>query len=481
MTMNDSQENQKDSYSLLITLVATLGGLLFGYDTAVISGTVSALNYYFVLPRGLAEASANSLLGFAVSSALIGCIIGGAIAGFMSNKFGRRTSLLISAILFMITSVGSALPELGYKAIGTGGYSFLTQFTIYRIIGGIGVGMASLLSPMYIAEIAPARKRGKLVSYNQLAIIIGMILVYFVNYFVSFQGNEMWLNESGWRWMFGSEIIPACLFFILLFFIPESPRWLIMNDQNEKALRILIRVNGEEDARRIIDEIKNSFAFKQGRLLSFGLKLVMIGILLAFFQQFVGINVVLYYGPEIFKNLGSGTSAALLQTLIVGSVNFLFTIVAITTVDRFGRKPLQLAGAGVMAISMIGLGFVFQTSSLGIGALVCMLIFMAGFSFSWGPIVWVLLSEIFPNEIRGKAMSISVAVMWISNYLVSWTFPMLDKSTLLTQMFHHGFAYWVYGLMAILAGLFMWRMVPETKGVSLEQMNALWKKAERTD
>ncbi|HEY9166182.1 MAG TPA: D-xylose transporter XylE [Candidatus Kryptonia bacterium] len=475
--MNDSQENQKDSYSLLITLVATLGGLLFGYDTAVISGTVSALNYYFVLPRGLAETSANSLLGFAVSSALIGCIIGGAIAGFMSNKFGRRTSLLISAILFMITSVGSALPELGYKAIGTGGYSFLTQFTIYRIIGGIGVGMASLLSPMYIAEIAPARKRGKLVSYNQLAIIIGMILVYFVNYFVSFQGNEVWLNESGWRWMFGSEIIPACLFFILLFFIPESPRWLIMNDQNEKALRILIRVNGEEDARRIIDEIKNSFAFKQGRLLSFGLKLVMIGILLAFFQQFVGINVVLYYGPEIFKNLGSGTSAALLQTLIVGSVNFLFTIVAITTVDRFGRKPLQLAGAGVMAISMIGLGFVFQTSSLGIGALVCMLIFMAGFSFSWGPIVWVLLSEIFPNEIRGKAMSISVAVMWISNYLVSWTFPMLDKSTLLTQMFHHGFAYWVYGLMAILAGLFMWRMVPETKGVSLEQMNALWKKS----
>ncbi len=472
--MEIASANEYDAYARRITLIATLGGLLFGYDTAVISGTVGALNWYFVLPRALSEIAANSLLGFTVSSALIGCVIGGAIAGFMGNFFGRKKSLLIAAILFMITSIGSALPELGFKPIGDGGWEVLPQFIVYRVIGGIGVGMASLLSPLYIAEIAPANRRGQLVSYNQLAIIIGMLLVYFVNYAISLRGDDLWLNTVGWRWMFGSETVPSALFFALLFFIPESPRWLMMKGRDEKALSILQRISGKERSRDISAEIRGSFVVTSGRIFSFGPKLIVIGVMLAVFQQFVGINVVMYYGPEIFKNLGSGTSAALLQTLIVGGVNFLFTIVAIASVDKFGRKPLQIAGALVMAAAMIALGFVFQSTQLGLAALFCMLFFMAGFSFSWGPVVWVLLSEIFPNKIRGRAMSVAVAVMWISNYLVSWTFPMLDKSTLLTNLFHHGFSYWLYGFMAILAAFFMWKWVPETKGKTLEEMEKLW-------
>jgi SP family xylose:H+ symportor-like MFS transporter len=478
--MEDSSGSKRESYALRITLVATLGGLLFGYDTAVISGAVSALNYYFVLPRGLSEISANSLLGLTVSSALIGCVIGGAIAGLMGNAFGRKKSLIISAVLFMITSVGSAMPELGFKPIGQGSYAVLAQFIIYRIIGGVGVGMASLLSPLYIAEIAPAHKRGKLVSYNQLAIIIGMLVIFFVNYFISSSGNESWINATGWRWMFASEIVPATLFFALLFLIPESPRWLMLKGHDERAASILNRINGTDRAKNIIDEIKASLTFKEEKLFSFGWKLILTGILLSAFQQLVGINVVLYYGPEIFKNIGSGTNAALLQTIVVGAVNLIFCIVAINTVDKFGRKPLQISGAIIMAVAMVSLGFVFLSSHMGLAALLCMILFMAGFSFSWGPVVWVLLSEIFPNKIRGRAMSVAVAVQWITNYLVSWTFPMLDKSSFFTATFHHGFAYWVYGIMAVFAALFMWKMVPETRGKTLEQMETLWDKSKKS-
>jgi SP family xylose:H+ symportor-like MFS transporter len=472
--MENYPAKEYESYAFRITLITTLGGLLFGYDTAVISGTVSALNYYFVLPRGLAEISANSLLGFTVSSALIGAVIGGAIAGFISNKFGRKKALMISAVLFLIASIGSAVPELGFKPVGQGGYLVLTQFIIYRMLGGVGVGMASLLSPLYIAEIAPAHKRGKLVSYNQLAIIIGMLVVFFVNYFIACRGNDSWINIIGWRWMFASEIVPSVLFFILLFFIPESPRWLMLKGCEEKAFSILSKINGEEGAKLIIAEIQESSTSKPEKLFLYGWKLIATGILLCVFQQFVGINVVLYYGPEIFKNLGNGTNSALLQTIVIGAVNLIFCIAAINTVDKFGRKPLQITGAAIMSVAMIGLGFIFLSGSLGIAALLFMIIFMAGFAFSWGPVVWVLLSEIFPNKIRGKAMSVAVAVQWISNYLVSWTFPMLDKSTFLTAMFHHGFAYWGYGVMAALAGLFMWKMVPETKGKTLEQLEKLW-------
>ncbi len=465
-----------NKYLLMITGIVTIGGLLFGYDTAVISGTVNSLNSFFIIPRGLGETVANSLLGFTISSALIGCIIGGAIAGFMSVRFGRKNSLKVAATLFLISAIGSAFPEMGFAGIGALGHNVLPQFIIYRIIGGIGVGMASLLSPLYIAEIAPAAQRGKLVSYNQFAIIFGMLIVYFVNYFIALQGNENWLQTIGWRWMFASEIIPASFFLVLLNFVPETPRWLMMKKREDQAIKVLNKINPVEITEQILGDIKNSLSHHNAKLLSYGGLVILIGILLSVFQQFVGINVVLYYAPEIFRNMGSSTDSALLQTILVGVINLTFTVVAIKTVDNFGRKPLQIIGALVMAFSMFLLGSLFCAQNVGILALLSMLLYIAGFAVSWGPVTWVLISEIFPNKIRGRAMSIAVAAQWISNYLVSWTFPMMDKSTLLTNMFHHGFAYWIYGLMGLLAALFIWKLVPETKGKTLEEMESLWEK-----
>ncbi len=472
-------DNQKANLSYVwgITIVATLGGLLFGYDTAVISGTVHSLKINFIDPRGLNEMAANSLLGFTVSSALVGCIIGGLIGGWMALNLGRRSSMKVAAVLLIISAIGSGFPELLIAPIGNNAAAFLTPFIIYRIIGGIGVGLASMLSPMYIAEISPAAKRGNLVSWNQFAIIFGMLVVYFVNWTISKQGNETWLHEFGWRWMFFSETIPGVLFFSLLFFVPESPRWLVMQQKEEKAFAILSKINGKQIADQVLNEIKETVAgVGSSKLFSYGMLIVVVGVLLSVFQQFVGINVVLYYAPEIFKNMGSTTDASLLQTIIVGAINLTFTVLAIFTVDRYGRRPLMIIGALGMAVSMIALGFTFYIENIGIAALLFMLTYVASFAMSWGPVTWVLLSEIFPNRIRGRAMAVAVAAQWISNYLVSWTFPMMDKSSSLNNVFHHGFAYWIYGGMGLLAAWFMWKYVPETKGKSLEEMEKLWKK-----
>ncbi len=463
-------------YVSLLTLVATLGGLLFGYDTAVVSGTVSSLDSFFVDPFGLAEAAANSRLGFIVSSALIGCIIGGMSGGIISLKFGRKKGLIIAASLFLISAIGSAMPELFIRPVGEADHTFIYIFVVYRIIGGVGVGLASMLSPMYIAEIAPANIRGKLVSWNQFAIIFGMLVVYFVNYFIARHGDDSWLNSIGWRWMFASETIPAALFLVLLMFVPETPRYLVLRSQPEKALRILQKVNGSETGLKILEEIKSTVNTKSGKIFSFGVLVIVIGVALSAFQQFVGINVVLYYAPEIFKNMGSNTDTALLQTIIVGAINLTFTVLAILTVDKFGRKPLQITGALGMAFFMFALGLTFFFQKMGIAALIFMLGYVASFAMSWGPVTWVLLSEIFPNQIRGRAMAIAVAAQWISNYLVSWTFPMMDKSSFLNGLFHHGFSYWIYGVMGLLAALFMWKIVPETKNKTLEEMEHLWKK-----
>ncbi len=463
-------------YILALTFVATLGGLLFGYDTAVISGTVGSLDRFFIEPLGLSETIANSRLGFLVSSALIGCIIGGIFGGLVSLKLGRRNGLILAAVCFWISALGSAFPEMLFKPFGQGDHTFFWNFVAYRLLGGIGVGLASMLSPMYIAEIAPAENRGKLVSLNQFAIIFGMLVVYFVNYFIARQGDETWLNSIGWRWMFASELIPCTLFLIFLFFVPETPRYMVLKGNDTKALDILQKVNGKEKASQVLDDIKGTIVSHSGKLLSFGWLVIIIGILLSVFQQFVGINVVLYYAPEIFKNMGSGTDTALLQTIIVGIINLSFTIVAILTVDKFGRKPLMIIGAVGMGFFMFALGFSFFFQKVGIGALIFMLGYVACFAVSWGPVVWVLLSEIFPNKIRGKAMAIAVAAQWISNFLISWTFPMMNKSTFLVDKFHNGFAYWIYGAMAVLAAWFMWKFVPETKGKTLEAMEKLWEK-----
>jgi SP family xylose:H+ symportor-like MFS transporter len=517
-----------------LTLVATLGGLLFGYDTAVISGAVGSLQSFFIdslhessekadlviwqyrltviiviiiidlaisailiklfrrqkglvysiflfiltalvlfynfrNPAILDEETANSIKGFTISSALIGCILGGSIGGFVSRKYGRKNGLVLAALLFAISAIGSSIPE----KLNIFGVENIIAFIIYRIIGGVGVGLASMLSPMYIAEIAPSAIRGKLVSWNQFAIIFGMLIVYFVNYSIALTGDDQWLVDTGWRWMFASETIPAILFLILLFFVPETPRFLVMKNKEASALELLTKLDSKSKAKLILEEIKESLKVKDAPWLSYGGLLIIIGIFLSVFQQFVGINVVLYYAPEIFRNMGSGTDVSLLQTIIVGAVNLSFTILAIFTVDKFGRKPLQIIGGLGMAVSMIALGFSFYLKSVGIGALVFMLIYTASFAMSWGPVTWVLLSEIFPNKIRG-AMSIAVAAQWVANLIISWTFPIMNDNSWLTEKFNHGFAYWIYGIMGILAALFVWKLVPETKGKSLEEIESIW-------
>lgn len=466
------------AYLLKLTLVATLGGLLFGYDTGVISGTVGSLDSYFVMPKGLSETAASAFKGFLVSSALIGCIIGGVFGGVISKQFGRKNGLIIAAVLFLISALGSAMPEMLLRPIGEADHTFSTIFIVYRIIGGIGVGLASMLSPLYIAEIAPADSRGKLVSFNQLAIVGGFMVVYFVNYFISRSGgSDAWLNAVGWRWMFASEVIPAGLFLGLLFFVPDTPRSLMLQNKPTEALNVLVKLNGEKEGNRILEEIKVSMnVTSSGKLLSFGWLVIIIGVMISVLQQFVGINVVLYYAPEIFKTISSGTDSALLMTIIVGVVNFLFTIIAVKTVDKYGRKPLMIIGALGMAVAMLSLGFVFFLGATGYLALFCMMLYVASFAMSWGPVTWVLLAEIFPNKIRGRALAIAVAAQWISNYLVSVTFPMMNDNSKLTELFNHGFAYWVYGIMSVLATLFIMKYVPETKGKTLEEMEKLWEK-----
>ena len=471
-------------YVVLLTLIATLGGLLFGYDTAVINGAVGSLKAYFIDPRfadltNPAQANAaNSLLGFVVSSALIGCIIGGISGGWVSTNIGRKRGLVIAAVLFLLSALGAAAPEFPFAPIGHGGPDYMVNFVIYRILGGIGVGLASMLSPMYIAEIAPAKVRGNLVAWNQFAIIFGMLVIYFVNFGISKTGSgDAWLNTIGWRYMFLSGVIPAALFLLLLLFVPETPRFLMLKGNESAARAVLTKLVTPEEREQELSEIRASLSeHHSGKMFSYGALLIFIGITVSIFQQFVGINVVLYYATDIFKGMGMSTNASLMQTIIVGAVNLIFTVVAVLSVDHFGRKPLQIIGALVMAVSMISLGVDFWLGGQGMVALVCMLVYTAGFAVSWGPVTWVLLSEIFPNQIRGKAMAVAVAAQWIANYLVSWSFPILDDNPYLVAHFKHGFAYWIYGVMSVLAALFMWRFVPETKGRTLEQMEGLWRK-----
>jgi MFS transporter, SP family, xylose:H+ symportor len=459
-----------------LTFVATLGGLLFGYDTAVISGAVSSIDAYFINPLGLSETARSSLSGWTISSAIFGCIIGAAVAGWISTALGRRGGLMVAGLMFLLGSIGSAWPELGFGAVGQMGSGALVPFIVYRILGGVGVGVASMLSPLYIAEISPSAIRGRLVSFNQLAIVGGILLVYFVNWFVASQGDDAWVKSTGWRYMLASEAIPSGILLILLMFVPDTPRWLVLRGRSAEALDQLRRMMSESDARAILNDIERSLAVRSGKMLSFGLPVIVIGVLISVFQQFVGINAVLYYAPLMFQNMGASTDTALLQTVVVGGANAIFTVVAIVTVDKWGRKPLLVTGAVIMAAAMIALGCLFNAKVVGLGALIAVVVYIAGFALSWGPVAWVMLSEMFPNAIKGKAMAFAVAAQWIANLLVSVSFKVLDGNSVLNAMFNHGFAYWIYGGMSVLAAVFVIHYVPETKGRSLEAIQEMWGK-----
>lgn len=448
-----------------ITLVATLGGLLFGYDTAVISGAEKSIQAFLIDSQGLS----SFLHGVTVSSALIGCIVGGAISGFVSSAYGRKYALIIAGVLFFLSALGSGNPEFLFFNKGEPSMGLLWMFNFYRVIGGVGVGLASAVCPMYIGEIAPAEIRGRLVSLNQFAIIFGMLIVYFVNWGIADGQTIEWINEIGWRRMFLSEALPAAVFISLMFLVPESPRYLALKQKDTEALSILTRVNGVEKAKQIFEDIKDTIETSKVKLYSYGKAVLIIGILLSVFQQFVGINVALYYAPRIFESMGAAKDASMLQTIIMGLVNVVFTVVAILTVDKWGRKPLLIVGSIGMAIGMIAISTLAFLDIIGTTTLVFIIIYTASFMMSWGPICWVLISEIFPNKIRSQAVAIAVASQWAANFFISSTYPPMME-------FSNGGTYLFYGVMSILSAIFVWKYVPETKGKTLEEMEELWKK-----
>lgn len=451
-----------------ITAVAVIGGLLFGYDTAVISGAEGGLEQFFLSATDFEYNKAWH--GVTVSGALIGCVIGGGISGVFASRFGRRNSLRIAALLFFLSALGSFCPEFLFFESSQPTFGLMVAFNLYRILGGIGVGMASAICPMYIAEVAPANMRGRLVSWNQFAIIFGMLVVYFVNYLIRGSlSSEADMATIGWRRMFVSEAFPAAFFGLMLLFVPKTPRYLVLSGHPQEALGVLERINGKAAAQTILADIKATAIEKSEKLLTYGIGVILIGILLSVFQQAVGINVVLYYAPRIFENMGATSDASMVQTVVMGVVNIIFTLVAIATVDRFGRKPLLIIGSIGMMVGMVALSILSFMNLIGVAALVFIIIYTASFMMSWGPICWVLISEIFPNTIRGKAVAIAVAAQWIANFLVSSTFPSLSEWSV-------GGTYLIYGTFSLLSAIFVWRFVPETKGKTLEDMSKLWKK-----
>ncbi len=535
-------------YVTVLALVAALGGLLFGYDTAVINGAIGFLQQHFDLNE--------QEEGWATASALLGCALGAATAGILSDRLGRKRALLLAAVCFFVSALGTALPR-----------TFL-EFIIYRILGGLGIGIASLTSPLYIAEISPARIRGRLVSVNQLTIVLGMMIVFFVNYFIAAYGTTVdrraieqyqaekgdrldrqlvfqylrqlaekqsfraqkisigttqqfvaeqgdvlqvekvadflvqhgikvdtqqlelglrgmtsWNQTRGWRWMFGSEALPAGALLLLLFLVPESPRFLAQQGRSQAAWEVLARVGGAEQAAIELADIEQTIAQESGslrQLLEPGIRpIFFVGIALAMLQQVSGINVILYYGTELFKQAGSQIDAALLQNAVVGTVNVLFTIVAIWTVDRWGRRPLMLLGSTGMGVCLIAVGIAYFLQQAETWLLALVLGYIACFALSVGPVTWVILSEIFPTRIRGRAMAFATVALWIANFLVIQTFPIINKHPWLVEKFHCAFPFWVYAAFCAVLFVVVWRIVPETKGKTLEQIERGWLAAGR--
>ncbi|WP_179353222.1 sugar porter family MFS transporter [Winogradskyella vidalii] len=456
---------KKSAYLLLIAAVSALGGLLFGYDTGVINGAQFYLTEHFDLSDGLK--------GWVVGSALLGCFIGAIVAGPLSIKIGRKWSLIISAIFFSLSAYGSGLPDIFPQSV--------SMLVFFRIIGGLGIGIASMNAPMYIAEIAPSNIRGRMVTYYQLAIVIGFFVVFLATYFI---GNNLSVAENiefGWRRMFWSELIPSLLFLILLFIVPKSPRWLALKGKDEDALNILQKINGEDSAAKEMLLIKDSLKeTNKGTKVNYFSKailvIIVIGTVLSMLQQFTGINAVLYYGADIFeKSLGFGKEDVLAQQILLAFVNLVFTFVAMFTVDKFGRKPLLYIGSIGMIIGFLLLGVTLQQQNVGMLSLIGVLIFIGAFALSMGPVVWVLLSEMFPNKIRSVAMSVAVAAQWAANYMVSQSFPVVMGSEANNSAPWNGsLPYFIFVAFILIIVFITYKFIPETKGKSLEEIEKFW-------
>ena len=447
----------------LVCIVAAMGGLLFGYDWVVIGGAKLFYEPYF----GITDAT-PFLRGWAQSSALVGCLVGAVLSGIISDKSGRKKLLILSGLLFTVSAIGTAFA------------GNLHSFNVYRIIGGIGIGLASNLSPMYIAEISPARMRGKFVSINQLTIVIGILAAQIINWLIAQPvpegaGTEYilasWNGQNGWRWMFGAETVPAFLFFLLMFFVPESPRWLLKYGRDEQAAGILSRLGGAKYADHAIEDIKKTLAGEEIAHVNFRdlfepklRRIVLLGVFLAVLQQWCGINVIFNYAQEVFAAAGYGVSGIMFNIVITGIVNLLFTFVAIYTVDRFGRRILMLIGAGGLAgiYAILGAGYYLQ--STGIHMLVLVISAIAFYAMSLAPITWVVISEIFPNRIRGAAMSVAVSSLWVGCTVLTLTFPYLKAG-----LGAHG-AFWLYGVICVIGFVVILKKLPETKGKSLEDI-----------
>lgn len=435
-------------FVVLISITAALGGLLFGFDTAIISGTIPYIQSYFKLDA--------VMLGWAVSSGLVGCAIGSLMAGALADKYGRKNGLLICALLFAISGIGAAVST-----------QFIS-FVLFRIIGGLGVGAAAMVSPMYIAEIAPTQHRGRLVALYQLAIVTGILLAYFTNYALNNAG------EDNWRWMFGSQVIPSGLFLLLLFTVPETPRWLVNKNQLSQAVLVLQKISNSLDVQQEVAQIQKSFSHNEKNSLSRlfekkYVKVLLAGVLLAVFQQITGINAILYYAPVIFNQTGIGSNDSLIYTIIIGLVNVISTFIAIGFVDKVGRKRFLLIGSVLMGISLLVVALCFYFQFYGYYLiLISVLIYVASFGCTLGAVTWVYLSEIFPNRIRALAMSLSTFALWLADFAISYSFPVM------TAHFNTSVTLGIYACFCGIAFLYMIVNIPETKGKSLEEIETLF-------
>lgn len=460
------------AYLIPICLVATLGGLLFGYDTGVISGAIEPLTAKFQL--------GDFMKGWASGCVLLGCAAGVLVVGPVSDRFGRKPAMFLAAVLFLTSALGTALPP------------DIATFIVFRFLGGVAIGIASISTPMYIAEITPAHLRGRLVSVNQIAIVGGIAATAFVNYAIAHsQGDpaqphiQAWLTNSGWRWMFGLGAAPAVLFGLLLLAIPESPRWLVERQREPEARGILSKVAGPAFAETETASIRASLASEQGtwsELFSRRLRRpLLVGIALAVLQQVTGINVFLYFGATIFKSLSAstGVDAGLLQQILINGASALATVVAIATVDQWGRRPLMLLGATGMGLSLTAMGAMAQRMTDPAAAsgwmLGFILLYVVAFGLSVGPVTWVILSEIFPTAVRGRALGLATFFLWTADYAVTQTFPIMDApGSWFVRQFQHAFPFYVYAGFCVVLFLVVWRLVPETKGRSLEEIERSW-------